>query len=100
MKAAVVGAGGYAGGELIRLLLQHPEVNHLQATSRRMAGKPVGLAHPNLRGWTNLSFVHPDELKDCDCLFLSPSQRNIHAEHGPLGETVAKDSGPGSGFQA
>jgi N-acetyl-gamma-glutamyl-phosphate reductase len=48
MKVAVIGAAGYAGGELLRLLLQHPDVAESVATSRSQAGKPIGDAHPAL----------------------------------------------------
>ena len=53
MRVAVVGAAGYAGGELLRLLLQHPEVGDWVATSRSQAGKPVGDAHPGLAALTD-----------------------------------------------
>jgi N-acetyl-gamma-glutamyl-phosphate reductase len=46
--AAVLGAGGYAGGELLRLLLGHPRVEVVLAASRTHAGKPLHAAHPNL----------------------------------------------------
>ena len=42
MRVAVLGAAGYVGGELLRLLLQHPEVTELVATSRSQAGKASG----------------------------------------------------------
>jgi N-acetyl-gamma-glutamyl-phosphate reductase len=48
VKAAVVGAGGYAGGELLRLLLQHPEVSDILPVSRSRAGERLGAAHPGL----------------------------------------------------
>ena len=48
MNVAVVGAAGYAGGELLRLLLQHPEVRECVATSRSQAGQPIADAHPAL----------------------------------------------------
>jgi N-acetyl-gamma-glutamyl-phosphate reductase len=48
VKAAVVGAGGYAGGELLRLLLQHPEVSDVLPVSRSRAGERLGAAHPGL----------------------------------------------------
>jgi N-acetyl-gamma-glutamyl-phosphate/LysW-gamma-L-alpha-aminoadipyl-6-phosphate reductase len=48
MKVAVVGGSGYAAGELLRLLFQHPEVTECMATSRSQAGKPIGEVHPAL----------------------------------------------------
>src|SRR6202171_4952017 len=71
MKVGVVGAGGYAGGELLRLLLGHPKVDEIVAGSESLAGKPVSAAHPNLRKRTSLSFVHYEDVTKCDVLFLS-----------------------------
>ena len=48
MKVAVIGAGGYAGGELLRLLAQHPEVTECLAVSRSQAGRPIADVHPAL----------------------------------------------------
>ncbi|HKE92439.1 MAG TPA: N-acetyl-gamma-glutamyl-phosphate reductase [Gemmatimonadales bacterium] len=48
MKVSVIGAGGYAGGELLRLLSQHPEVTDLVAVSRSQAGRPIADSHPAL----------------------------------------------------
>lgn len=71
LKAAIVGASGYAGGELLRLLLMHPEVEVTQITSERYAGQYAYFVHPNLRGWTDLCFVRMADLKPCDVLFLA-----------------------------
>jgi N-acetyl-gamma-glutamyl-phosphate/LysW-gamma-L-alpha-aminoadipyl-6-phosphate reductase len=71
VKVGVVGAAGYAGGELLRLLLGHPEVGEVVAGSESLAGKPVTAAHPNLRKRTTLSFVHYEDVDRCDVLFLS-----------------------------
>ena len=71
MKVGVAGAAGYAGGELLRLLLGHPNVDDIVAGSESLAGKPVAAAHPNLRKRTNLSFVHYEDLGRCDVLFLA-----------------------------
>ncbi len=48
MKVTVVGAGGYGGGELLRLLGQHPDVTDLAAVSRSQAGRPIAETHPAL----------------------------------------------------
>ena len=48
LSVAVIGAAGYAGGELLRLLSQHPEVNDYIATSRSQAGMRIGEVHPAL----------------------------------------------------
>lgn len=70
LRAAVVGAGGFTGGELLRLLLGHPEIEAAQATSRRLGGHPVHRAHPNLRGVSDLVFEGPGDVSPCDVLFL------------------------------
>ena len=71
MKVGIIGAGGYAGGELLRLLLGHPEVREVVAGSGSLAGKPVTTAHPNLRKRTALSFVPYDAVTGCDVIFLA-----------------------------
>ncbi len=80
MKAAVVGGSGYVGGELLRLLLRHPEVEVVQVTSDSMAGKAVGRAHPNLRRATELLFVPHSALDSADVTFLAT----------PHGEAMAR----------
>jgi N-acetyl-gamma-glutamyl-phosphate/LysW-gamma-L-alpha-aminoadipyl-6-phosphate reductase len=71
VKVGVIGAAGYAGGELLRLLLTHPEVDEIVAGSESLAGKPVTAAHPNLRKRTSLAFVHYEDVSRCDVLFLA-----------------------------
>jgi len=74
MKVGILGASGYVGGELLRLLLRHPKVEVSVATSSRNAGNFVFRVHPNLRGWTKLKFVMPDLSKimdECDILFVA-----------------------------
>ncbi|MGH2500552.1 MAG: N-acetyl-gamma-glutamyl-phosphate reductase [Candidatus Limnocylindria bacterium] len=71
MKAGIVGAAGYAGGELLRLLLGHPAVTSVVAASASLAGKPVTAAHPNLRKRTGLAFVGYEDVGPCDVLFLA-----------------------------
>ena len=60
VRVGVLAASGYIGGELLRLLLQHPEVEIAAATARRYAGEYVFRVHPNLRGMTELKFSQPD----------------------------------------
>jgi N-acetyl-gamma-glutamyl-phosphate reductase len=54
MRVAVVGASGYTGLELLRILLRHPEFEIAVATSEQRAGVPVGEAFPSLRGLLDL----------------------------------------------
>ncbi|MDH3224594.1 MAG: N-acetyl-gamma-glutamyl-phosphate reductase [Gemmatimonadota bacterium] len=71
IRASILGGSGYGGGELLRLLLGHPEVDVAQVSSRRLSGKAVSRAHPNLRGQTSLRFSDPGDLEPCDVLFLA-----------------------------
>ncbi len=55
-KAAVIGGSGYGGGELIRRLLLHPDVELARVASVDFVGEPLSAAHPNLEGRTDLTF--------------------------------------------
>jgi N-acetyl-gamma-glutamyl-phosphate reductase len=69
IKVGIVGGAGYTGGELIRLLINHPQVNIAFIHSRSNAGKAVASVHPDLVGETDLQFAA--ELSDAiDTLFL------------------------------
>ncbi|MGA8117050.1 MAG: N-acetyl-gamma-glutamyl-phosphate reductase [Actinocatenispora sp.] len=76
VRVSVVGGSGYIGGELLRLLLGHPNVTIGQVTSRRLAGRRVDGTHPNLRGHTDLSFAAVEDLTDCDVLLLATPHRS------------------------
>jgi len=71
IKATIVGGSGYTGGELLRLLVAHPEIELFQATSRSHLGEYVYQVHPNLRKQTTLKFSDPDLLQPVDMLFLA-----------------------------
>jgi N-acetyl-gamma-glutamyl-phosphate/LysW-gamma-L-alpha-aminoadipyl-6-phosphate reductase len=71
VRVAIVGAAGYIGGELLRILLGHPDVDELQAGSESQAGKYVWSAHPNLRKRTDLRFIPYADLRPADVLFLA-----------------------------
>lgn len=56
LKAAVIGGSGYGGGEMIRRLLLHPEVELVRVASIDFVGQPLSAAHPNLEGRSDLVF--------------------------------------------
>jgi len=60
LKVAIVGASGYAGGELLKILLSHPKVEVVSITSERSAGKHVAALFPNLGRVCNMSFEKLD----------------------------------------
>ena len=70
LSTAIVGASGYTGGELLRLLLDHPRFDVRQVTSERLDGQFVHFTHPNLRRRTTLKFVRSEALQRVDLLFL------------------------------
>src|SRR5262245_54406197 len=71
IRASIVGGSGYVGGELLRLLLGHPQVSVAQITSERLTGKPVTTTHPNLRGRVALQYQPASRLEPCDLLLLA-----------------------------
>ena len=75
MKVGVVGAAGYVGGELLRLLVTHPSAEITMVTSRTRAGKYVQRVHPSLRGFINgvkFSELDYDRITDaCDIVFTA-----------------------------
>ncbi len=70
IRVSIAGGSGYAGGELLRLMLGHPEVEVADISSERLAGKYAHGVHPNLRGATRLRFCELDRLSRCDALFV------------------------------
>ena len=86
IQTTIIGGSGYTGGELLRLLLGHPQVEVAQVTSRRHLGEYAYQVHPNLRKRTMLQFSDPDQVKPCDLLFLAlphgEAQRKIEALAG------------------
>ena len=73
LKVGIVGAAGYAGAELIRLVLGHPEFELAAITSNADAGQPLSAVYPSFAGVSDLVFTTHDapELKNCDAVFLA-----------------------------
>lgn len=73
LRAGVVGAAGFAGIELVRLLLAHPRFQLTAATSDANAGAPIASVYPAFTGVTDLCFcTHADaNLHSCDVVFLA-----------------------------
>ncbi len=74
VQAAILGASGYGGGELLRLLSDHPGAHVRVATSRTYAGKGVGASFPGLAKLSDLTFAagaSAEELAECDVIFMA-----------------------------
>ena len=68
IRVAIAGGTGYTGGELFRILLNHPNVDIVAATTTSSEGTPVASVHRDLIGETDLCFS--TELNDPDVIFL------------------------------
>lgn len=93
MRVAVVGSAGYVGGELLRIVLQHPAVTECTAVSRSQAGKPIADVHPGLALLSDERFsgaTGAEAAKGADVVFLA-------LEHGQSSELMGEiiDAGPG-----
>lgn len=73
MKIGVVGASGYAGGELLRLLASHPEFEASVITAGANAGEEITSVHPQLSNYAGRKFQtsDPSNLKSLDLLFIA-----------------------------
>ena len=71
VNVSIIGGSGYGGGELLRLLLSHPQVSVKQVTSRSHLGEYVYQVHPNLRKRSLLKFCDPAQVEAVDVLFLA-----------------------------
>ena len=77
IKVGIMGATGYMGGEALRVLLDHPDVEIAWLTSR--TDERIDDHHPNLFG-LGLKMIHPDKATPCDVAFLAlPTDASIEA---------------------
>ena len=70
IKAGIIGAAGYTAGELIRILVHHPEVEIVLAQSESQSGKLLSEVHQDLVGETGLCFSKEIASEDLDVIFL------------------------------
>lgn len=70
IKVGIIGGAGYTAGELVRLLVNHPEASVVWIHSESQAGKPVAGHHPGLVGDTDLVFTDQVDLYGIDVLFM------------------------------
>ena len=77
LRAGILGASGYMGGEALRVLLEHPDVEVAWATSRSRA--PIEHFHPNLVG-TGIETIDPADADACDVVFCAvPTAASLDA---------------------
>ena len=77
IRAGILGGSGYMGGEALRVLIDHPNVELSWVTSRQPG--PIEEHHPNLYG-TGIELVHPDSAAPCDVVFMAlPTEASMDA---------------------
>jgi len=87
IRTGIVGVSGYGGGELARLLVQHPHLDLNYVTSATYAGKPLGAALPGFVGHSPLVcevFDLQDAIDRCDLIFLAGEYGLAMKSAGPL----------------
>src|SRR5690242_1427030 len=89
IRVAVAGASGYAGGEVLRLLLAHPDVQIGSVTAGSNAGERLGALQPHLVPLADrvLAETTVDELAGHDVVFLALP----HGESGAYGDALGED---------
>ena len=70
IKVGIIGGAGYTGGELLRILIYHPNVEVVFVNSTSQNGKKVWETHKDLFGSTDLVFTNEQNFKLADVLFL------------------------------
>lgn len=90
IRAGIIGGAGYTAGELLRILLNHPEVEITFVHSTSQAGLPVSDVHENLLGETSLCFTDTIDLTGIDVVFLCMGHGRSRAfwAENPLPESL------------
>lgn len=88
LTAAIAGASGYAGGEVIRLLLDHPHIRPTTFTAHSNAGHKMGKVQPHLRAVAGAELLPttPENLAEHDIVFLALP----HGKSGQLAEQISR----------
>jgi N-acetyl-gamma-glutamyl-phosphate reductase len=89
IKVGIIGAAGYTGGELLRILINHPSAEIVFANSQSQAGKPAHDTHTDLLGDTDLVFTSELPFDQVDVLFLCSG-------HGQSKKFLEENAVPGS----
>jgi N-acetyl-gamma-glutamyl-phosphate reductase len=89
IKVGIIGAAGYTGGELLRILINHPSAEIVFANSQSQAGKPAHDTHTDLLGDTDLVFTSELPFDKVDVLFLCSG-------HGQSKKFLEENAVPGS----
>ncbi|MHB0912821.1 MAG: N-acetyl-gamma-glutamyl-phosphate reductase [Armatimonadota bacterium] len=86
IKAGIIGASGYGGGELARILSAHPDVQLIYISSKTYEGRSIGSALPNMRGLSDLTFqaYDPEAAARCDVIFMAQHNGWAMKEAGAL----------------
>lgn len=89
-SVAVAGASGYAGGELLRLLAAHPDLEVTTVTAHQNAGQSLGSVQPHLRSLAHLQLqpTEPGVLEGHDVVFVALP----HGKSGELTATLSADT--------
>lgn len=96
IKVGIYGASGYMGGEAVRILSEHPEVEIAWLSSR--GDKPVEYFHKNLYG-AGLKFIKPEEITPCDVIFAALPTGQIMKQARELAEAGTKVIDLGADFR-
>ena len=87
LRVGVVGASGFVGGEMLRLLVTHPKVDIAMVTSRQHVGEYLHRIQPSLKGFTEMTFseLDYDKMSDkCDLVFTAVPHGTATCDYGQV----------------